>query len=42
MPELKEDEARQGERQKLAAHVLIPSTILASVALVAVLVIYAF
>lgn len=42
MQKLNEEEARQGERRNVAAHVLIPSTILASIALVVVLVVYVF
>lgn len=41
MVKLEQDEARQGERRKVAAHVLIPSTILACIALVVILLVYA-
>lgn len=41
MQKLNEDDARQGERQKLYSHVLIPSAILATLALGGLVLIYA-
>lgn len=42
MQKLDEQDARQGERQKLFKHVLLPSFILAATALLVILIAYVF
>lgn len=42
MQNLDEQDARQGERQKLFKHVLLPSFILAATALLVILIVYVF
>jgi len=41
MQKLNEEDARQGERQKVFSHVLLPSFVLAGTALLVIVILYA-